>query len=170
LPRQVFNTVNGHRKSDWPELKSRLGELHREGLSAASIAASLNREGFRPPQRAERFQAGMVQRLLSDRGSAQRRPTPEEDRKSLGPDEWFLGDLAAHLEIPEETLQRWRRVGWVHARKRDEPRGRWILRADASELERLRRLRSCPRTWDNQPLVAELIVPRPRTHPSATTN
>lgn len=42
-------------KSDWPQLKSRLGELHRGGLSAAEIAASLNREGFRPPKRADQF-------------------------------------------------------------------------------------------------------------------
>jgi hypothetical protein len=155
-------------KSDWPQLKSRLGELHHGGLSAAEIAASLNREGFRPPKRTERFQAGMIHRLLSDCGLTQRRPTPEEDRKSLGSDEWFLSDLAAHLEIPEETMHRWRRVGWIHARKRDEPRGRWILWADADELERLRRLRSCPRTWDNQPLVRELIIPKPRIDQSGS--
>jgi hypothetical protein len=149
-------------------LKSRLGELHEKGLSAAEIAASLNREGFRPPKRTERFQAGMIHRLLSDCGLTQRRRTPEEDRKSLGSDEWFLNDLAAHLEIPEETMHRWRRVGWIHARKRDEPRGRWILWADPSELERLRRLRSCPRTWDNQPLLGELIIPKPRIDQSGT--
>ena len=157
-------------KSDWPQLKSRLSELHQGGLSAAEIAASLNREGFRPPKRAERFQAGMIHRLLSDCGLTQRRPTPDEDRTSLGPDEWFLSDLAAHLAIPEETMHRWRRVGWIHARKREEPRGRWILWADAAELERLRRLRSCPRTWDNQPLVRELIIPKPRTDRSDATD
>jgi hypothetical protein len=155
-------------KSDWPRLKSRLGELHEKGLSAAEVAASLNREGFRPPKRTERFQAGMIHRLLSNCSLTQRRPTPEEDRVSLGPDEWFLSDLAAHLEIPEETMHRWRRVGWAHARKRDEPRGRWILWADAAKLERLSRLRSCPRTWDNQPLVRELIVPKPRIDQSGT--
>lgn len=157
-------------KSDWPELKSRLSELHQGGLSAAEIAASLDREGFRPPKRAERFQAGMIHRLLGDSGLTQRRPTPDADRASLGPDEWFLSDLAAHLAIPEETMHRWRRVGWIHARKRDEPRGRWILWADSAELERLRRLRSCPRTWDNQPLVRELIIPKPRTDRSDATD
>jgi len=153
-------------KSDWPELKSRLGELHRGGLSAAEIAASLNREGFRPPKRAEQFQAGMIHRLLSDCSLTRRHPTPEEDRVSLGSDEWFLSDLAARLEIPEETMHRWRRVGWIHSRKRDEPRGRWILWADDDELERLKRLRSCPRTWDNQPLLGELIIPKSRIGPS----
>ena len=110
----------------------------------------------------------MVHRLLSDCGLTHRRPRREEDRTSLGPDEWFMSDLADHLKIPEETMHRWRRVGWIHARKRDEPRGRWILWADAAELERLRRLRSCPRTWDNQPLVRELIIPKPQIDQSST--
>jgi DNA invertase Pin-like site-specific DNA recombinase len=149
-------------KSDWPELASRLKRLHDGGHSATQIAATLNREGFRPPKRTERFEAGMVQRLRGRCGLTHRRPTPQADRRSLAGDEWFLSELANHLGIPEETLHRWRRVGWIHGRKRDEPRGRWILWADADELERLRRLRTCPRTWDNQPLVRQLIIPKAR--------
>ncbi len=77
-------------------------------------------------------------------------------------DEWYLADLADHLGIPEETMHRWRRVGWVHARKQEDSRGRWILWADVDELNRLRQLRSCPRTWDNQPLIGQLIIPKTR--------
>ena len=64
------------------------------------------------------------------------------------------------LRVPKETLHRWRRVGWVRGRKHDDSRGRWILWADADEIERLRQLRACPRTWDNQPKVRQLIIPK----------
>ena len=53
-------------------------------------------------------------------------------------------------------------LGWVHAAKLDEPRGRWVLWADEDELERLSRLRTCPKTWDNQPLLKELTIPKER--------
>ena len=149
-------------KSDWPELSARLRDLHGEGYSAAQIATTLNQEGFRPPKRTDRFRAGMVHRLLVRCGLSRRRPTAEQDRASLGCDEWYLADLAERLGIPEETMHRWRRVGWVHARKQEGSRGRWILWADAEELDRLRQLRSCPRTWDNQPLVGRLIIPKER--------
>ena len=101
----------------------------------------------------------MIHRLLNRCGLSPRLPTAEQDRESLGPDEWYLADLAEHLKVPKETLHRWRRVGWVQGRKHDDSRGRWILWADADELERLRQLRSCPRTWDNQPKVRQLIIP-----------
>ncbi len=155
-------------KRDWPELSSRLKELYQEGGSAARIAATLNREGFRPPKRTERFEKGMIHRLLNRCELSHRRPSPERDRESVGPDEWFLSDLAEHLEIPKETIHRWRRVGWVHALPGDDSRGRWILWADADELSRLKRLRACPRTWNNQPLVRRLILPKSRIDPSVT--
>lgn len=166
--RLIKTVARYDQKSDWPELSARVKELHLEGGSAAQIARTLNQEGFHPPKRTKRFQAGMIHRLLGHCGLAHRRSTAEQDREALGSDEWYLCDLANHLEVPEETMHRWRRVGWVHGRKHDEPRGRWILWADADELERLRQLRSCPRTWDNQPLVRQLIIPKSRIIQSAT--
>ena len=155
-------------KRDWPELSTRLKELYREGCSAAQIAATLNREGFRPPKRTDHFEKAMIHRLLNRCGLSHRRPTSGRDRQSMDPDEWFLSDLADRLEIPKETIHRWRRVGWVNARKGDDSRGRWILWADGDELNRLRQLRACPRTWDNQPLVQQLIIPKSRINPSIT--
>ena len=32
-------------------------------------------------------------------------------------DEWLLSDLARKLEMPQATLHRWIRVGWVPARE-----------------------------------------------------
>jgi hypothetical protein len=69
-----------------------------------------------------------------------------------------VADLSDHLCIPRETLHRWRRGGWIHARKLDEPRGWSVLSSEAEELERLRRSRSYPKTWDNNLLKPK--VPR----------
>jgi len=51
-------------RSDYPRLVTCLRAWSAEGLSAAAIAERLNAEGFRPPKRVERFNRGMVQRLL----------------------------------------------------------------------------------------------------------
>ena len=147
-------------RRDWPGCCPGWRNCRREGCSAARIADALNREGFRPPKRTERFRKSMIHRLLNRCGLSPRRPTAEQDRESLGSDEWYLPDLAERLKVPKETLRRWRRVGWVQGRKHDDSRGRWILRADADEFERLRQLRACPRTWDNQPKVRQLIIPK----------
>jgi DNA invertase Pin-like site-specific DNA recombinase len=149
-------------RSDYPELVARLRELHELKLSSAAIAERLNGEGFRPPKRTTRFRREMIHRLLTKLGVSRPRPHPEDERTLLGADEWWLSDLSERLSIPRDTLHRWRRVGWVHSRKLNEPRGRWILWADGDEMERLRRLRSCPKTWDNQPLLKELTIPRER--------
>ena len=78
----------------------------------------------------------------------------------MGPDEWSLS-VVAHLGIPARRCIAG--GGGLGPRpKLDEPRGRWILWADAAELEPLRRLRNCPRTWDNQPLLKELTIPKER--------
>jgi DNA invertase Pin-like site-specific DNA recombinase len=149
-------------RSDYPELVSRLRELHELKVSAATIAERLNEEGFRPPKRTTRFRREMIHRLLTKLGLNRPRARPEDERAALGPDEWWLPELSERLGIPSETLHRWRRVGWVHSRKLDEPRGRWVLWADGAELERLSRLRNCPKTWDNQPLLKELTIPKER--------
>ena len=149
-------------RSDYPKLVARLRELHEQKFSAAEIADRLNHEGFQPPKRTQQFQREMVCRLLVKLGLGRPRVPPEDEHAVLGVDEWRLSDLSDHLGIPRETLHRWRRVGWIHGRKLDEARGRWVLWADAEELERLRRLRNCPKTWDNQPLLKELTIPKER--------
>jgi hypothetical protein len=84
------------------------------------------------------------------------------ERGVLGEHEWWLTDLARKLDMPQATLHRWVRVGWVHARKLPTPGGHWVIWADADELERMARLRTCPRGWSEEPVLAPLTKPKAR--------
>ena len=84
-------------QADYPRLVERLRAWCGEGLSAAAIAERLNAEGFRPPKRAERFNRGMVQRLLWHLGLARREP--HGSLAGLGRDEYRPGGLARRLGI-----------------------------------------------------------------------
>ena len=80
----------------------------------------------------------------------------------LATDEWWLTDLARHLSMPQQTLYRWMRRGWVHARQLPVVGGRWTLWADPDEVDRLRQPCHCPRSWHNQPQAAALTKPKRR--------
>jgi DNA invertase Pin-like site-specific DNA recombinase len=145
-------------RADYPRLIARLRVLCAEGLSAAGIAERLNEEGFRPPKRVDRFNRGMVQRLLCRVELAHRRP--HGSRSNLGQDEYRPGGLACRLEIALDTVRRWIRAGWVTSSRDAE--GHHVIWADASELVRLRELHVLPRTWANKGRLAELTKPKPR--------
>jgi hypothetical protein len=142
---------------DFEPLCQRVLELRRENHTLAQIAQALNAEGWRPPKRRATFNASMVHALLHRRGQAPTRPTNHR----LAPGEWWFADLARELELPQPTLYSWMRRGWVNARRLVSERGRWVLWADGEELDRLRRLRTCPRSWHNQPQAAALTTPKP---------
>ena len=94
-------------------LLGRIGDLHAAGSRAPAIAATLNREGWRPPKRRATFTAGMVRGLLrrrgvAARGPATRRPSTAERRS---PAEVTLRELAERLAMPEQTVYRWLRRG-----------------------------------------------------------
>ena len=80
----------------------------------------------------------------------------------LSEHEWLLSDLARKLAMPKATLHRWVRVGWVQARKLPTPGGHWVIWADADELDRMTRLRTCPRGWSDEHIYAQLIKPKAR--------
>jgi DNA invertase Pin-like site-specific DNA recombinase len=147
---------------NYEALLGRILELRKQKNTAAEIAEQLNREGYRPPKRRARFNAGMVRQLTSRRLKAARRPRSVESH-ALAENEWWMTDLCRHLQMPHPTLYSWIRRGWVHARQLPVAGGRWILWADADELDRLRRLRRCRRSWLNQPQAAELTHPKRRT-------
>jgi len=145
-------------QADYPRLIERLRNLGAEGLGAAKIAERLNAEGFRPPKRAERFNRGMVRRLLWHLDLARREP--HGSLASLGRDEYRPGSLARQLEISRDTVRRWLRAGWLTSSCDAE--GHHVIWADASELSRLRELHVLPRTWATKDRLAELTKPKPR--------
>jgi DNA invertase Pin-like site-specific DNA recombinase len=149
--------------ADYSQLRARIGELRDGGLSLAEIAERLNADGFRPPKRAAQFTGPMVTRLLRRGGRDPGRRPRAMTAAALAEHEWWLSDLAARLRIPTATLLGWARRGWVQARKVHGATGSyWALWADEDELERLTGLHASRRSWDQKPLLAELITPKQR--------
>ena len=160
LPR----AVQGYEcQKDWPRLTARLGELHASGLTPTAMAATLNDEGFVAPKRATRLSAGMVRRLLDRLGLRRRVSRCATSPGVLAPDEWWLQDLARHLELSPHTLQGWRRHGWLDARQLGGRGGPWAVWANDREINRLVQLKECPRLWSNRDQVAALRVPTTRS-------
>jgi DNA invertase Pin-like site-specific DNA recombinase len=145
---------------DHTELMRRVAELHGAGRTAREIAEALNREGFRPPKRRETYNKAMVQVLLARRGRSGPRPGELTGEDPRGNDEWWLSDLSRELGMPQPTVHGWVGRGWIRGRKSPGAGGRWILWADAEELERLRRLRAYRRTWPDETYPAELTTPK----------
>ena len=159
---QLLRPVARYEQLDnYDALVTRMMELHGQKQTCAQIAAQLNQDGYRPPKRCAAFSAGMVQHLLSRQVRTRSRARAQEACPRAA-DEWWLSDLSRHLQIPKPTLYLWVRKGFVHARQLPGVQGSWIIWADAEELDRLRRLHRCPRTWWNQPQASELARPKPR--------
>jgi DNA invertase Pin-like site-specific DNA recombinase len=132
--------------SYFPQLAARARELAQNGHTAAAIAKILNTEGYRPPKRREYFGTEGVRQLLQELGCFSRQGRAQRQRAApLGPDEWWLTDLARELGMPRVTLHGWIKRGWVTAHQRDDTRRSWIIHADATEVERLRQLHGLPR-------------------------
>lgn len=145
-------------RADYPRLVERARAWCSEGLSTAEIADRLNGEGFRPPKRADRFNRGMVQRLLCRLGLPHGKP--HGSPSGLGPDEYRPSALARRLEVGLDTVRRWVRAGWVTSSR--DAQGHHLIWADAPELARLRELHALPRTWATRDQLAELSQPKAR--------
>jgi hypothetical protein len=96
--------------STYPQLLARIDTLRRDGVSFEQIAVRLNGEGFYPPKRTDRFNGGMVARLLSPRGLHGPRPRTMVDGSVLKPHEYWLTDVARELTMPIATLHKWQRL------------------------------------------------------------
>jgi DNA invertase Pin-like site-specific DNA recombinase len=132
--------------SYYPRMCERVRELiAQEEFSTKEIAETLNREGYRPPKQAGQLGRQAVTEVLQRLGLRAVRRRGPRDFGAGGParDEWWLAELARELRMPGGTLHGWIRRGWVEARRQESSR-RWIIRADETEVERLRRLRSLP--------------------------
>jgi DNA invertase Pin-like site-specific DNA recombinase len=148
--------------SNYGRLVDRIDELRGAGRTLAEVAEQLNREGFHPPKRSATFTSFILAGLLAKRGRTGPRPRVVTEAGALADHEWLLADLARELEMPQATLHRWIRVGWVHARKLPTPGGQWVIWADADERNRMARIRTCPRGWSDEDVFAQLIKPKAR--------
>lgn len=122
---------------DFDRLVGRIRELQNAGSSAAQIAEQLNQEGFHPARQCSKFSKPVIRQLVSRLGLGAETPKTIV----LGPDEWWTSSLAKKLQLPVGTLQQWVVRGWVRYR-RSSVRGFRILWADASEIKRLKQLRT----------------------------
>jgi DNA invertase Pin-like site-specific DNA recombinase len=157
---RLTRTVNRYEQlADYPRLLARIEELRRQGKSLEEVANHLNAEGFHPAKRAERFTGGMVGGLLSRFCKKDISGGADKARQELRKGEWLLGDLARHLGMPATTLHRWRRAGWLLARKLDGSGGRWAIVAAGTEGRRLAQLRHYQVKNPNQPIPAHLTTP-----------
>jgi DNA invertase Pin-like site-specific DNA recombinase len=145
------------RHSQYPRLVARLRALTAQHLPAGRIAERLNAEGFRPPKRVEQFCDKMVYRLQVRLGLPRR--APMGSRVGLQANEWRVGELARHLGVRRDTVERWQQAGWLHAYR--DADGYWTFWADAGEVARLRALHALPRTQANRTRLAKLRKPKP---------
>jgi DNA invertase Pin-like site-specific DNA recombinase len=146
--------------SHYPQLCQRLEQLCQQEKSPDEITQILNQEGFHSPKRRQTLNVEEMRRLMRRLGL--RTQTDRPPQLVLAADEWRLADLANHLEMPSTTLHRWIQNGWVKARQTPEKPHYWIVWADATELERLKRYRQIPvsetlrQRWRGQvPLIAQ---------------
>ena len=135
--------------SYYPQLAARARELADSGCTIAQIAERLNAEGFRPPKRSPVFTPNAVSDLLRALGIQRSRIPARRNRPALAQHEWWLRDLAAHLGMPEVTLDHWVRRGWATGYLHPQARLR-VVRADPAEVERLRALHHVPRGQHNR--------------------
>jgi DNA invertase Pin-like site-specific DNA recombinase len=142
--------------SDYPRLVARLRELSAQRLPAVQIAEYLNAEGFRPPKKTDRFKKTMVCRLQVQLGLQHRERAGS--RAGLHTDEWRVCELARHLGVRRDTVERWQRAKWLHTYR--DVDGYWIVWADADEVARLRGLHALPRTLANKERLADLRKPK----------
>jgi DNA invertase Pin-like site-specific DNA recombinase len=141
---------------DCETLMQRIRALRTAGATTARIATMLNREGFVPPKRYRPFSKELVGQLLARQGLGDERRVSE----MLGPDEWWLGELARTLQMPATKLREWVVRGWLHARQSPAQR-LWIVWADREEVARVGQLLAQSRRGINT-YPASFTTPKPR--------
>ena len=131
------------------------------GQTSEQIAECLNREGFRPvSNRDDRFTPSRARELVYRLGLSPRcRPA-----EPLGPEEWWVRDLADMLGVSYRRFKDWVKKGHVQFRKVAR-RGNLVIWADAEERERVGRLRDHPRPVRSNRYPDELTRPKDRSAP-----
>jgi hypothetical protein len=123
-------------RSDYARLCARVQELTDTGWSLEAIAHQLEADGFPPLRRGHRWGVPSVQTLRRQLGLSQTHRRGSS-HAALGPDEWWAREVAERLALSHSSLCTWIEHGVVRARKEHGGWQRWIVWADAAELERL---------------------------------
>lgn len=124
-------------RSDYAELCARVRELTLANWSAPAIACQLDTDGYPPVRNGRRWSAHSVLALRRHAGLGGQ-PHRGQSREVLGPDEWWAPELARALLVSRSCLFVWIQRGLMRARQEDRGLHRWIVWADATEMERLR--------------------------------
>ena len=127
--------------STWPKLVSRLKQSKSEGMTARSIAAELNDEGWHTPRLKGSITPEMVRSLLSRHKITLVQRRIAQDPDVLGESEWWLPELSRALGVPASTLYGWLRRGQLKARQLHGDQGRWVIFMDEAERARLLELK-----------------------------
>jgi hypothetical protein len=121
----------------YPQLCQRVADLTARHLSAPAIAQQLEEEGYTSARVSNRLRAAGVRTIQDRLGLRERRVRPHS-RDGLGPEEWWASDLVNRCGMARSTIHHWLRQGWLRARREEAPLRRWIIWADAAEVDRLR--------------------------------
>jgi DNA invertase Pin-like site-specific DNA recombinase len=127
-------------RSDYARLCARVHDLTYASWSLDAIARQLETEGFPPLRCGSRWSVASVQTLRRQLGLGNTH-RHGSSRETLGPDEWWARELADRLDVAPSGLRHWIERGVVRARQEQGGWQRWIVWADAAELERLRAYR-----------------------------
>jgi DNA invertase Pin-like site-specific DNA recombinase len=141
---------------DYDLLIARIKALHQQGKSVPAIAEQLNLEGFTTPSRRNVFSTGTLAPLMKRLGLRGELYCSD----LLGPNEWWIRDMATELKIPIHKVYYWATHGWIHARKAPSTK-HWILWADDDELKRLEKLKLQRNSYTAQ-RNSELTTPNAR--------
>ena len=151
VARAVWRSEQWH---DYEQLRERVAQRRRDGLSATTSAARLHAEGFTPPHRRGPYTKAAVHQLLTRQGLRDVKPEAAELAKHA----WWVSDLAEALGLSPAKVRRWIRLGWVQGRQ-VPGQGQWVAWADGAELRRLRKLKA--RSRQGGPAYPqELITPK----------
>ena len=114
-----------------PEIRELIERRKREGKTHAEVSEELNREGYHSAS-CSAFTPAIVSSLCKKFRNKTSVSVPTHKTSK-----WGLRELAHRLGLRKETLNTWRRRGWVHA---TQDSTRWTFWADEEELTRLRKL------------------------------
>lgn len=123
---------NRSQLSYYQDLLHRAEALRAAGNTWSQVAATLNKEGWRPAKRRETFTAEMVSNLGVRRAESQ---GPRKPKMRLLENEWTVAGLANELNVEVCKIYYWVKAGWINARKvkTSHHHGAWILWADPTK-------------------------------------